>query len=280
MADRKYYVICDNGCKFESLTKEQILTAITQAINDGNVGNVDTGFITTLKTINGKPLKFFVGTQAEYELLTDSDKKDLFAMITNDATKDALLGAIELLNIEIDNLAQGLSSGEIVPKCVTDLETELRREISTVTVGSAASVVEELKRGDITVQYANYAYQADIADNATNATTANTAYRVNCIEPYITYDRRIITESGTYEFRVNRDGKIYCGILSIVWNDGLAYNSRTLIYCDFANNRTIEITYDGYIHITQREYSEMLGIEERDLLDSDANITVEYRKIL
>lgn len=95
MATPIVYVICDQNCKFEGMTKEQIYTAIMQAVNEGTIGNIDAGFITTIKTINGTPLKFFVGEQAEYDALTDEDKKDLFAIITNDTTKDGILQAIK-----------------------------------------------------------------------------------------------------------------------------------------------------------------------------------------
>lgn len=97
MAGRKYYALCDSNCKFETMSKEQILTAITQAVNEGTIGDIDTGFITTIKTINGTPLKFFVGTQSEYGLLTEAERKDLFAIITNDTTRDGILEAIEML---------------------------------------------------------------------------------------------------------------------------------------------------------------------------------------
>jgi hypothetical protein len=123
MADRKYYVICDSGCKFESMTKEQILTAITNAVNEGTVGNIDTGFITTIKTVNGKPLKFFFGTQSEYEALTEDERKNLFALITNDTTKEALFSAIESLQREVQNLETMLADGSFVVQNAKNAET-------------------------------------------------------------------------------------------------------------------------------------------------------------
>ena len=50
MADneRNYYVLSENNCKFESFTKEQILSAIQQAVNSGEIKNVDTGFVTKI----------------------------------------------------------------------------------------------------------------------------------------------------------------------------------------------------------------------------------------
>lgn len=116
---KKYYVFCDSNCKYESMTKEQIIAAISQAVNEGKIGNIDTGFVTTIKTISGTPLKFFVGTQSEYELLSDSQKVNLFAIITNDTTKESLLAALEGLRGEVTALterSQGFGDFSTVPK--------------------------------------------------------------------------------------------------------------------------------------------------------------------
>lgn len=102
MATPTVYVICDQNCKFEGMTKEQILTAIAQAVESGEITDVDAGFVTTLKTINGQPLKFFVGEQSEYETLTAEDKENLFAIITNDTTKEGLLNSIAQLTTDTE----------------------------------------------------------------------------------------------------------------------------------------------------------------------------------
>ena len=123
MATPIVYVICDQNCKFEGMTKEQILTAIAQAVETGTIGDIDTGFITTIKTINGTPLKFFVGEQAEYDALTAEKKAGLFAIITNDATKAALLEAIEELQTNYKTLSEGLTDGSFVVGNAKDAET-------------------------------------------------------------------------------------------------------------------------------------------------------------
>ena len=98
------YVICDKNCRFEGMTKEQILTAIMQAVENGTISNIDAGFITTIKTINGVPLKFFIGEQAAYDELTAEEKKNLFAIITNDTTKEGFIRAIEDLQTRTETL--------------------------------------------------------------------------------------------------------------------------------------------------------------------------------
>lgn len=102
------YVICDKNCRFEGMTKEQIYAAIVQAVNEGTIGDIDTGFITTLKTINGLPLRFFVGNKAAYDELTDEDKQNLFAIITNDTTKEGIIEAIEKLQTDFVNVTYRL----------------------------------------------------------------------------------------------------------------------------------------------------------------------------
>lgn len=120
MADeRKYYVLCGQNCKFEGMTKEQILTAIMQAVNEGTIGNIDAGFITTIKTINGKTLQFFVGEQSEYEALTEDEKQRAFAIITNDTTKESILKTLEECRNNLDTLQTSLSDGRFTVKKLT-----------------------------------------------------------------------------------------------------------------------------------------------------------------
>ena len=50
---------------------------------------------TYVNTIENSPLKFFVGTQAQYDALFASEKEGLFAIITDDTAKDELFQTIE-----------------------------------------------------------------------------------------------------------------------------------------------------------------------------------------
>lgn len=138
--ERKYYVLCEQNCKFESMTKEQILTAISQAVNEGTIGDIDTGFVTKIRTINNKDLKFFVGQQSEYELLTNAEKDNLFAIITNDTTKEALLQAISDLQKREETLEdwqKKVMAGETVIPKVTHASTA-----DSATKASKASTAE------------------------------------------------------------------------------------------------------------------------------------------
>lgn len=158
MADRKYYVICELGCKFESMTKEQILTAIAQAVSEGRIRDIDTGFVTTIKTINGKALKFFVGTQSEYEALTDEEKSGLFAIITNDTSKEALENALAELQTNYDALTKNLADGSFVVAKATNAGYAT----SAGNASSATSATRATKDGSGNTISTTYAKKSDL----------------------------------------------------------------------------------------------------------------------
>lgn len=90
MSERRYFVMCESNCKFESMTKEQILTAIEQAVSTGEITDVDSGFVTKLKEQNRNVgLKFWVGTEAEYNALS-TPPADTFCIITDDDLREEL----------------------------------------------------------------------------------------------------------------------------------------------------------------------------------------------
>ena len=107
MSTPKVYVVCDQNCRWESMTKEQILAAITQAVENHQITDVDTGFVTTIKTVNGIGLKFFVGTQAAWAEYPSDQKDGVFAIFSNDTTGDAIKADIEELQTALENILDG-----------------------------------------------------------------------------------------------------------------------------------------------------------------------------
>ena len=89
---RKYYCFCEANCRFETMSKEQILAAIAQAAETGLVFDTDAAFITKVKESNaGGFITFWVGTQAQYNAHVARDGKDpnCFYMFTDyDATAE------------------------------------------------------------------------------------------------------------------------------------------------------------------------------------------------
>lgn len=79
MADIKYYVFCDNDCKYEGMTKEQIIAAIAEATG-AIPTDIDSAFITKIKEKNNNSaLSFWLGTESEFNALNvDADKYRLY----------------------------------------------------------------------------------------------------------------------------------------------------------------------------------------------------------
>lgn len=103
MADeRTYYCFCADNCKFETMTKEQIIAAIVQAVESGTVQDIDAGFITKIKeTGTNGTLTFWKGTEAEFNALSPAvtaslvmariDEDGKVYLCTNDTTMDTFL---------------------------------------------------------------------------------------------------------------------------------------------------------------------------------------------
>lgn len=103
MPNETKYVRGESNSNFESMTKEEILAAIVQAVQGGTIGDVDTGFVTTIKEQNKNAgLKFWVGTTAEYEALATKENNVLYIK-TDDTLFADLNNAITDLQSSVTN---------------------------------------------------------------------------------------------------------------------------------------------------------------------------------
>lgn len=70
MAD--VYAICQNGCKYPTYTREQVLALLQQVIEDQSLLNVDADYAAIKKIIDvngGEDVKFWTGTEADFNAL-------------------------------------------------------------------------------------------------------------------------------------------------------------------------------------------------------------------
>lgn len=71
----------------------------SEAVLNFEIPRGKTGYLGSIKTVDGDELFFFVGTEAEYEALDDSVKmKNLFAVITDDDSETRLLNIEKFIN--------------------------------------------------------------------------------------------------------------------------------------------------------------------------------------
>ncbi len=111
--ERKYYVHSDDNCRFESMTKEQILAAITQAVEGHSISDVDTGFVQVLKEQNhGAGLKFWIGSTAEYNAL-QSIEQDVFYILTDDTELEDIEADIESFRADLTAMGSIISDMQI-----------------------------------------------------------------------------------------------------------------------------------------------------------------------
>lgn len=254
----KVYVICDQNCKFEGMTKEQIYTAIIQAVNEGTISDIDVGFIQTIKTINGTPLKFFVGTQYEYDILSAADKENLFAIITNDATRESILAAVESLQENVESLharVDGMEKGTVTVKNATNA--------SKATHDNNGNVIAET--------YGNF-------DGAWRS--GGMAYPQ-------------LSGAGTYQFIVKVDyNSIVFESSAVIYWSGERHTIITLpTACNVTYNKIYHyrliVSADGSTHIQYFEadvrngnVSDWMEIEYFDATQIKNNVSVNFRKIL
>lgn len=203
MATPTVYVICDQNCKFEGMTKEQIYAAIMQAVNEGTIGDIDAGFITTVKTINDVSIKFFYGTQAAYNELTEEQKENLVASITDDTTTDDLYNSIQILSesvdealkesddaVETSNAASETAAAAIQTADAASETAAAASQTATEASETAAAAAEAVNSKadtngnypEMSVGNATNADNATTADSATNAT--NDSEGNNIVETY------------------------------------------------------------------------------------------------
>lgn len=80
---RTYYVICDDNCKFEGMTKEEIYDAIAEATGSTPTP-VDEAFITKIKEQRAQqPLKFWKGSKAQFSQIANPDSNTIYIIDSN-----------------------------------------------------------------------------------------------------------------------------------------------------------------------------------------------------
>lgn len=82
------YVISNTNCKYEGMTKEQIIEAIAEATGNTPTG-IDDAFITKIKEQNANgTVKLWIGTTAQFNAITTKDDDTLY-LLTDDDSADS-----------------------------------------------------------------------------------------------------------------------------------------------------------------------------------------------
>lgn len=109
-----HYVLDEKGNKVESLSKEEILAVMQQAIDNGNLENIDAGsaFVSKLKCcVGGNTFGMAFVTQAKYnELKTNGQLiEDSLYFITDDTTAGNIEENIDAFNKELKGFEETIA---------------------------------------------------------------------------------------------------------------------------------------------------------------------------
>lgn len=105
--EKNVYALDAGKNSWQTLTKEQILTAITQAVNEGTIGDIDTGFVTKLQEMNKQGLfQIWLGTMAEFEAIETKDENKLY-IFTDDPVLDDIDQSLTNIKKAVSNIVSG-----------------------------------------------------------------------------------------------------------------------------------------------------------------------------
>ena len=139
MADRNYYVFCDDNCRFEGMTSEQILGAISEAVEEHGLRPITMPPIYSIANLrNGEAVQIWIGTQAEYEAVTPAENV-LYIIAEHQAAKQDMIDDIETASESAETLAGQLEDFETALNGVkADYETAKRNRFGLKDILDAA----------------------------------------------------------------------------------------------------------------------------------------------
>lgn len=142
------YALDDGANKWEAMTKEQILTAIMQAVNEGTIGDIDSGFVTTIKEMNEqKGIKLWIGTMAEYQALGGKDPNTIY-LFTDDPTLQDIESNFENISNRLDEIEEKIENLDPSPTPTPTSETKLHQvtlELSYINTSDVQTKCGEIK---------------------------------------------------------------------------------------------------------------------------------------
>lgn len=104
MAEKKYYAAKDAYGNDIMLTEKEALAVLKEALGSGEVQSIETGTVSSItETRSGVTLKFWVGTQAQYDALT-TPEQNVFYIISDDSEYANLSASIAQNTQDISDL--------------------------------------------------------------------------------------------------------------------------------------------------------------------------------
>lgn len=167
MAEDTVYALDSGGNRIATFSAEQILEAINAAITTGEIPSELTAFIDAIKEQNkGESLKFWLGTQAEFLALENTEENIIYFI--NDSTN------LKELSDALDQLKDQLQSGDFVVKKAEEADDATNAtdadNVKTKINGKAISSIFEsdgitVKKATQAIQYSDGAHLLSYSSN-------------------------------------------------------------------------------------------------------------------
>ena len=114
---KEVYGFCRDNCRYPVFTKEEVIGLLKYVLEHNELppdivdGNYDStqGLVAVNSVVDqnkGTAIKFFVGTQAEYDAYA-GDKTNLFAIISDDKTKQNIFNTLSQHTTIINEIING-----------------------------------------------------------------------------------------------------------------------------------------------------------------------------
>ena len=232
--DRDFRLFLNNGKLLLVTESGAIVSSIDYLLPDNTTlhRNSSTGKTSVIgvTTINGELLRFFVGDQETYDTLTEEQKKNLFAIIKDDKTKEVILAAITELQTNYGALKESLADGSLVvakATHATEADHAAKADMAIYATNTDnARIADNARNADhaTSADSATHATEADHATNADSADEANNADRASYAivakrlteaAPYLNTDKRL-SEGGyhyIYCYRTDIEEYIHFGLV-------------------------------------------------------------------
>ncbi len=291
MESGKYYVIGYGNNLIESLTKEQILAAITQAVESHSIADVDTGFVTTLKEQNSNTgLKFWVGTTAQYNAIEQKDE-NCFYVLTDDTELDDFAEAIQNLNTtvsgateqieqqqtQINNLGNYIVGDGGINDQIHDLNDRYQLVAGTVVNLNTRTGVLETDVSDLKSRTSNLESSASVLQNGLRQVVID----VNALEDKLDYNdaakaiyhnSSVIPYGDNLDITLNNPATPYRLFNVLAQREGM--NIQCNVLCMLNNGFITGVGVENYSDSTQMQFNISLYISNGKITRNESTCSI------
>lgn len=132
MANRNFYVLCDDNCRFPSMTKDEIFTAIQSAVEQHGTRTLTIDVLTGLKEVNkNEVISLWIGTQAEFNAIQSPSENTMYLISDHNAIKAQTMAALQEMFTRIEELTANIESETASLNALQNQITAIQQAVRT-----------------------------------------------------------------------------------------------------------------------------------------------------